>query len=388
MRLEETRQILSVPLALSVAVVVGLAGAGCGPDSSEVVRRSTSGITAGYADDSDEAAVWIVAKVGGATGFCSGVVVSPHVVLTAGHCSSIEAAYSIFLGADYNDPATKTLPESYVPVIEHHPHPRFDANLNANDIGVLVTESAIPRAAAAINRAPLVDGDVGVLVRIVGYGQTEGGMNRTYGRRYAADTTLAAFDITGLAVDGLPNICFFDSGGPTFMTRDGAEVVVGVHSVLESQDCASRGWDTRVDVYAEFVDQYIDGVDPIVDAGSPEEEDAGDAGSAEPGEADAGSPAPVDAGQAQDASRADTNPSSCSVGLGRPAWSYPFLVALVAAMRWLRRRSGRARSSRRGRPEIEGRHHDRLTGCEVRDGLVGSFGGDASRCSPPGSPRS
>lgn len=294
--------------------------AGCAPASNETTAHVTNAITAGVDDDADESSIWIVAKIGGSTGYCSGVVVSPHVVLTAAHCSSLEGTYSVFLGADYNDAAAKALPTNYVPVAERRPHPKYDAKRNTDDIGVLVTSEAIPRAPARINREAIGKEDVGRPVRVVGHGQTDGGTNKTYGRRHAGTTALTEYDETSLTFAGLPGVCFFDSGGPTFMARGGRDVVVGIHSLLESASCEGQAWDTRVDAYADFVDAATRAIDPVVDPPSAEV----DAGAADPSpDLPSAAPAP---------------PSGCAVGRGRAGASYAVCVALVVVLMRVRRR--------------------------------------------------
>ena len=304
-------------LVSALSVGLGLALSACSAPR-DTVGTSTSPITSGAVDDADGPVVWIVASVGGRTGYCSGVVVSPHVVLTAGHCTNVEAKFSIFLGSDYTDASAKALAENYVAVAEHLPHPQYNPNTNTHDLGVLVTEAPIPRKAVTINRDPLTASDVGAPIRIVGFGQTSG-TDKTIGRRHEAMTTISEYDGVGLAMSGTPSFCLFDSGGPTFMTRGGAEVVAGVHSIVESTSCDATAWDTRVDVHAAFIDEVVAKADPPA-------EDAGvDAGptAAEPPAAGT----PVDKG--------------CSLGASRDASGAGLTLALmlaVAASVILRRR--------------------------------------------------
>ncbi len=312
----------------SLLVLGTFALSACGPSpaptetEANIAGTSTSAITKGRADDADGSAVWIVAEIGGKTGYCSGVVVSPHVVLTAGHCAKPDARFRIFLGSDYSDATAKARPESYVSVSEHRPHPKYDPTTNLHDIGVLVTAAPIPRAAATINRDPLKPRDRGRPIRIVGFGQTTAKDEKTIGHRHEATTTLADYDATGLAMEGTPSFCLFDSGGPTFMTRGGAEVVVGIHSIIEAASCDKTAWDVRVDVYADFVDAEIAKADPP--AAAPEGPSPNDA---EP-RADAGAAAPEAAPSNPDAGCSIAAPTGTSTGT-------PFLapaLALAAAL--------------------------------------------------------
>lgn len=268
--------------------VVALSLLACGSTPAESLGQVGQSITSATPDDVDTSAVFIIAKKGSATGYCSGVVVSPHVVLTAAHCAAEDYRYSIFLGADHNDPAAKALAENFVQVVEHHPHPGWDtAAGDVDDVGVLITSSPIPRAAVPLNRRPLLASDVGREIRIVGHGQTSGDDKRV-GRRNMGVTKIAAFDAGSLELAGIPNICLFDSGGPTFLRRDGVDVVAGIHAVVESAACDGKGYDMRVDHYTDFVDRYIAAADPPVDAGAPSS-DASVVEDAEPPDAGASS---------------------------------------------------------------------------------------------------
>lgn len=327
------------------AALVALSLSGCAAPatpSDDVVGHSAQAITAGVADDTTMSAIWIVVKTPKGTGFCSGVVVSPHVVLTAGHCASPDGEYSIFLGADYTDPAASSLEENLVAVTEHHPHPDYDADTNVNDIGVLVTATAIERTPAPINRTMMDPSEVGAPVRVVGYGKTAGGESNTEGRRHQGATTITSIGIKSVKVKGVPNICLFDSGGPTYMMRDGQEVVVGIHSVVDVIECNGVGSDVRVDPYADFVDGYIAASEPPAAEPSPDDPDESDT----PKKSDKKRSAAKES--SEDGSPAAS--SGCAV-VGRNASSSEALVGvtLAAAIALLRRRGDRRRGSARAR---------------------------------------
>ena len=129
-------------------------------------------VLGGQPDDANGPMVWMIGDLDDRTGYCSGVVVSPHVVLTAGHCAAPKAKFEIFLGADYNDEAAKAAPENHVAVVSHHVSPDYDSHRNLHDVGVLVTATPIPRTPAVINREALVKADVGRPLRISGFGRS------------------------------------------------------------------------------------------------------------------------------------------------------------------------------------------------------------------------
>jgi hypothetical protein len=317
----------------AAVLVLGAAATGCTQPTTEPLGTQKQEIVSGTPDDSDGAAVLVVGETGSATGYCSGVIVSPHVVLTAAHCAHLDAKYSIFLGADYNDATAKADPGNYVAVAGHHPHPKFDAASFDNDVGVLVTAAPIPRAPATMNRRPFVgDGELGKSVRIVGFGETVGN-SKVFGRRTEATTKLAGYDSTAFVMVGAPNFCLFDSGGPTFMVRGGAEVIVGIHMSVDLPTCDGKGVDMRVDPYIEFVDSFVATADPPADAGNP----AADAGSI----ADAGSVS-RDAGPAAEPPR---EAGACTIYRSGAPFGSPAAGALLAGIAMLGRRARRGDGS-------------------------------------------
>ncbi len=303
-----------------------------------LVLLVTLGITAGSADSTHPSAVFIRGRLGTATGYCSGVVVAPRVVLTAAHCVNVTGAeFRVFVGDDYFDGGT------LLEVSEYHAHPAYQPATNLNDIGVLVTSAAIPVPPVALNRSPPAVGDP---LTIVGYGQSVAGDNTTVGKRRVALTSVTAVDPLDLTLQGTPSFCFYDSGGPSYLPRDGGEVVAGIHYIVEAATCDAHAYDMRVDKYVSFIDGYIAATtaDAGVEADAGVAVDAGvvvDAGVAVDAGVDAGSP-PVDAGVvgAPDAgtapmTREPTPHTGCSVASG------PLLFGVLLVVRRAPRRAAR-----------------------------------------------
>jgi len=287
-------------------------------------------VIGGSPDTAHPSAVFIKATVGSQTGYCSGVVVAPRVVLTAGHCTNLSGVtYQVFVGEDFRRPDAGT----FVAVSEYHAHPSYSAATNAYDVGVLITATDIDTPPAPLNRSPPAVGDT---VSIVGYGQTIAGNASTLGKRMVASTQLTAVSALDFTIQGTPSFCLFDSGGPSYLATDAGEAVAGIHFIVESAACNARAYDVRVDRITGFVDGYIaahtvDAGSPVVDAGLPEV----DAGAPEPDagapEVDAGPPLP-DAG----APMADREPPQPRMGCSVAGLHF-MLLAWVLALR--RRRS-------------------------------------------------
>ena len=235
------------------------------------------GIIGGTTDGADPVVVLIYLSVpfhsDGA--LCTGEVVSPHVVLTAGHCAGGEDPsitnmnYRVYLGADFSKATTADL----LPAKEAHYHPAFNSSdLSAgNDVGVIIMRDALPSAIAPLpyNRASMDAGFDGRSVRFVGYGLDNGSAQTGGGIKRATSTTLT--DHSALLLhfsDVAHETCNGDSGGPAFMTVDGRETIVGLTSYGDVA-CAEGGYDTRVDALAPWIDGWVAQADPGFNSGTP-----------------------------------------------------------------------------------------------------------------------
>jgi len=82
------------------------------------------------------------------------------------------------------------------------------------------------------------------------------------GTKRIATNTIARVRSTTIAFlgsgNGIGNTCNGDSGGPAFSIIDGEEVVVGVTS-SGTVPCGNDGFDTRVDVFAAWLEQIAAG---------------------------------------------------------------------------------------------------------------------------------
>ncbi|HEY1954897.1 MAG TPA: trypsin-like serine protease [Polyangiaceae bacterium] len=196
---------------------------------------------------------------------CSATVVSPHVLLTAAHCLSPDVvgpiqSVQIFIGTDSDDPTELSDPSNYVDVASFTPDPAFTAEGTTHDIGVVVAAAPLAQTPIAISHDGLGSGDIGTPVHVVGYGETNGADETTSGQRRSLDSKIFSVDDGHLGLDDV--ICFGDSGGPSFVTKNGTPVVAGVHSFGPPSNCIGIGEDTRVDQYTSFVDDAIDQADP------------------------------------------------------------------------------------------------------------------------------
>jgi hypothetical protein len=150
-------------------------------------------------------------------------------------------------------------------------HPGFDLfELGDNDIGVVIlAEPVEDRPSAVIDRAP-GDSPIGEIATLVGYGVNDVDPANQFAIKFKAEgqviTDCDALGLAGADFDNGKVICFDqsegtgacsgDSGGPTFVERDGQTILVGVTS-FGDQDCRIFGANTRVDAELDFIDEIL-----------------------------------------------------------------------------------------------------------------------------------
>ena len=199
---------------------------------------------------------------GTATHRCSGTLISPTVVVTAGHCTYEAASARFYLestmpsGYPYSGGITGT-PYTY---------PEYnDATFYTADAGVVVLDKRVRLAEygvlAPVGTVDEMFAEGGQqLLTIVGYGlqgikpmfsaertryqgtvmliENRSALAGTYSFKYSANP--------GQAHSG--GGCFGDSGGPIFI--EGTNIIVGVNSYVLNSNCKGTGGAFRVDQQA------------------------------------------------------------------------------------------------------------------------------------------
>jgi hypothetical protein len=204
--------------------------------------------------------------VGNATGWCcSGNLVAPNVVVTAGHCEG-SCGSRVFVGSDVNAGGTIVGVHSAVR------NPDYGKNGMHNDLTVLILDQDV----AGVTPRPIASTtaiDSAFYVRAVGFGNTDVFSSIGFGIKRVVDIPVATAACTasdsrtrygcdnGLElVAGAPfldkDTCNGDSGGPIYVETNGNWYLAGVTSRATAEatrPCGDGGIYVRVDKYVNWI---------------------------------------------------------------------------------------------------------------------------------------
>ena len=237
-----------------IAAVCLAAVGGCGGEPFITEGERQADVVNGTVDTTHHA---VAALVYQGQEFCTGTLIAPRTVLTAGHClkeTGFGAAdISVFFGNKVGGSG------SSIEAAKWKAHPSYYLEPDGtpmNDVSVIVLAEDGPVAPMAWQSSPLPN-IVGKSVLMVGYGVTSATKQTGEGTRRQVTAKVSDQDSTFIYRGGTKSgTCQGDSGGPTLLNENGKLTVVAVTS-FGDQTCVKLGGNTRVDLYASFISQFI-----------------------------------------------------------------------------------------------------------------------------------
>lgn len=257
-------QRLAVLLALTAAPALAAASSGDGdPELGTISQPVVGGTTVPPGKWPDAVAVL------GPKGTCSGTLIAPDVVLTAGHCAGIQPDEVVIDSTNYNASGGQ---RRKVASITSYPDYQ-----KSYDVAVVVLDRPVdgiaPRTIAS--KCTYAGFSADTTVRLVGFGLSQadgGGVNTTL--REAVAPVLdpdcsggngcrdaASPDGEFVAGGGGSDSCFGDSGGPVYLeTARGPVLIASVSRGLAGnpEPCGGAGIYVRTDKLVAWIEKTTD----------------------------------------------------------------------------------------------------------------------------------
>jgi hypothetical protein len=261
---------------------LGVVGGACGGDAVEQISLRNEAIKYGTLDgDAHPAVVLLLMEVDGHPAFrCSASLLSPTVVLTAGHCAGEPGEFSgmrVFTESDV-DNGNNNYPfagPNSVEAVEWHSHPQFtEAAFFRHDVGIVilqepgvqldpskyVTIPGLDELDALHPRASTRFTAVGYGVQRINPAHVEADRVRMFANPHLIQINAGIVGDFSLLLSNNASsggTCFGDSGGPNFL---GSSLeVAGVTSFALNGTCGGTGGVFRLDRadVRDFINSFL-----------------------------------------------------------------------------------------------------------------------------------
>ena len=256
---------------------------------NDTLRLQTTAIVNGQpvtGNDHLNVVALVVYYGGSVSSACTGTLISPTAVLTAGHCvDEVSNPYVEYLAVGIGQKNAQ-LKVYEIDSILKHPDYYFDSDKVGttirNDVAIIKLKDAVveenvdpvmpmPPELDVTNKE--IGSAEGVTLNVVGFGVRNPNNLNSSGEKYETETKMTArcskSDCNG-SKDVLPGFfytnskqsgaCHGDSGGPAFITRDGVQYIIGVASYVTSMECNA---DVAYNIVSDYYDFILENVDDL-----------------------------------------------------------------------------------------------------------------------------
>ncbi len=201
--------------------------------------------------------------------FCTGTLITPRFVITAGHCIDAAKGYKargakVKFRIDWPTANGNSFKSAYYDVDKMDTHPQYNRGQSTikNDLGYMVLKQDVPNIQPIpINRTPMSSSWVGKKAFFIGYGLIQTTPRPiSPNRKYSAEITIR--QVLGdrfQTFDRGKSICSGDSGGPALYKVNGKYVLIGVNSYVSGGVsggrplCNGAGYSFRVDAFLGWI---------------------------------------------------------------------------------------------------------------------------------------